>query len=117
MIFSPTCKNYSFVTQKTDLSNVKFTNARVSNGKFQQATLKNTDFSGASYDSCTFLEADLRGAKNINWQMFRRSSWKHAKITQQEYDSIPLPGEDKQSLDLLIVHLDETVDVQVNAVN
>ena len=47
----------------------------------------------------------LTGAKNIDWGYHNKMMVKNALISQEEYDEIPLPDEEKSVLKLKIIQV------------
>jgi len=98
--------------QKTRLDGANFEGCDLLNAKFHHATLRGANFTNANLTNCHFTYADLRGAK-INWKPEFKIHAKEAKITQAEYNAIPLADATKQSLELIIVEPIEPNSVQL----
>lgn len=99
-----------------------FAGANLHRAKFQRADLRDTDFTGAQLADCRFTTADMRGC-TLDWAALvdgiRDSSWHsptdRVRVTQAQYDAIPLAADVKARFRLLIIdeHADGLVHIPI----
>ncbi|KAL6055299.1 BTB/POZ domain-containing protein kctd9 [Balamuthia mandrillaris] len=93
--------------QKAILRGADFTDSHLTHAKFQDADLRGADFTGVHLQDVYFSRADLRGAQ-LDWVSAREARIGGAKVTQKEWDAIPLPVAEKR---LFKLHILEEGDV------
>lgn len=101
------------ILQRAQLSGASFSGALLADAHFQDANCQGVDFTGCvGLDSAHFGDSDLRGCRMPWDKLGSKPSWfRGARVTQAEYDAIPL--ETKQDLKLRIVSQVETEDVRL----
>lgn len=99
------------IMQRTTLRGAKLAGADLSDCHLQDANCVDCDFSGVvGMERAHFADADLRGAR-IDWEKLAGAYWfRGARVTQEQYEAIPLSADVKAALKLRVISGVETED-------